>query len=42
MKDGGILIETPAILAFIAQSYPHKRLTPLRRRHGDQACASSY
>src|ERR1700719_1089232 len=29
MTDGGILTETPAILAFIAQSYPHQRLAPL-------------
>jgi len=29
MTDGGILTETPAILAFIAQSYPQKRLAPL-------------
>jgi glutathione S-transferase len=29
MTDGGILTETPAILAFVAQSYPQKRLAPL-------------
>lgn len=29
VTDAGVLTETPAILAFIAQSYPEKRLAPL-------------
>jgi len=29
MTDRGILTETPAILAFVAQSYPQSRLAPL-------------
>lgn len=29
VTDNGVLTETPAILAFIAQSFPHARLAPL-------------
>ena len=31
VTDGGILTETPAILAFIAQSFPQARLAPVDR-----------
>jgi glutathione S-transferase len=29
VTDRGILTETPAILAFVAQSFPHSHLAPL-------------
>ena len=39
--ERGILTETPAILAFVAQSFPAARLAPLDDRSSSRACRLS-